>query len=102
MTTLSAQLARCINEGMETVTSDDVTDCGRIALDADHKANGKQSGIGSFFRTMAAQGVIVSTGQAVKSKAPKRKGGMIQVWKVTAAGRDWATARKRRRLVLKH
>ena len=85
---------------METLTSDDVTQNGSITLDADHKANGKQSGIGSFFRLVAAEGIIISTGMAVKSKAPKRKGGMIQIWKVTERGKEWARNYERPRRIV--
>jgi hypothetical protein len=84
---LMDQLIACIESGMAEVTADDVTNCGTVAVDPSHAPNGKQSGIGSFFRQMNADGVLRPTGRVVKSKAPKRKGGMIQVWEVTNKGR---------------
>jgi hypothetical protein len=77
------RLVLLVQQGYEEITADDITDCGRIAIDAAHTPNSKQSGIGSFFRQMNEERFLVSTGRIVKSKAPKRKGGMIQVWAVT-------------------
>lgn len=93
MNKLERQLARLIVAGQYQVTADDITDCGRITIDAAHSPNGKQSGIGSFFRQKVADGILVSSGlPPVRSKAPKRKGGMIQVWSVTPKGLRWARA----------
>jgi len=77
------RLVHLVQQGYTEVTADDVTDYGQIAIDADHTPNAKQSGIGSFFRQMNSAGYLTSTGRIVKSQAPKRKGGMIQVWAVT-------------------
>ena len=87
------RLTNLINQGARSITSDDVTDNGRITLDATHKANGKQSGIGSWFTSKAREGIIVSTGQLVKSNAPHRKKGAIRLWTVTDKGVAWAATR---------
>lgn len=93
MNKLEIQLTKLIRAGVYQVTADDVTDCGRITIDAAHSPNGKQSGIGSFFRQKVADGILTSSGlPPVRSKAPKRKGGMIQIWSVTPKGLRWARA----------
>jgi hypothetical protein len=92
MNRLERRLAVLINRGYTQVTADDVTDCGKIAIDQGHSPNGKQSGIGSFFRQKVAEGILAPSGlPPVRSQAPKRKGGMIQVWLVTPKGRSWAS-----------
>jgi hypothetical protein len=88
-TTLEARLAYYILEG-RPFTADDVTDLGRIAVDASHGPNAGQSGIGSLFQAHARAGHITFTGRVVKSQAKHRKGGAIRVWEPTEAGRRWA------------
>jgi hypothetical protein len=86
------RLAELIAAGDE-ITADTVTDNGRRTVDPLHGANGPQSAIGSRFRLWASEGLIVRTGRVVKSKAPKRKGGMIQIWEPTTRGVTWARDR---------
>ena len=90
---LDRRLGELIRSGSRLVTADDVTIDGAIAIDSTHAANGRQSAIGSAFRGWAEDGLIVRTGRVVRSKAPRRKGGMIQVWAVTDVGVEWAWAR---------
>lgn len=71
-------------------TADDVTDAGRLAVDADHAPNGAQSAIGAQFNRWHRQGLIEPTGQVVRSAAPHRKGGAIRVWVATDRGHHWA------------
>ena len=85
------RLRLLIQNGYTIITSDDITDCGNITIDAAHTPNGRQSSIGSFFRTAASKHLLEPSGlPTVKSKAVKRKGGMIQQWRVTDKGRRWA------------
>jgi hypothetical protein len=96
------RLRLLIQQGYTVINSDDVTDCGRITIDAAHSPNGKQSSIGSFFRTAIADGLLERSAlPPTKSRSIKRKGGMIQNWLVTDKGRDWAGPPEppRRRLV---
>ena len=79
-----------IRTGVEQLSADDVTDCGRIAVDPNHGPNNKQNGIGSLFRHASQMGWLENTHRSVPSVAPHRKGGAISVWLVTPAGRDWA------------
>lgn len=52
--------------------------------DPDHEANGANSGIGTVFGRASREGLIEAVG--VKPSAqPKRRGGMIRVWRGTAA-----------------
>ncbi len=95
---LRQRLLDCICDGLKEITADDLTDNGRIAIDPSHAPNGKQSAIGSFFRQMGEEGILERTGRVVRSAAPKRKGGLIQVWAVTEYGAQWAR-RSRRRLI---
>lgn len=74
-------------------SADDVTADGAVALDGAHTPNGRQSGIGSMFRMLHRRGLIEQTGEIVRSRAPHRKGGMIQVWMPTGAGQQWARSR---------
>lgn len=71
-------------------TADDLTDNGQVAIDPTHSPNGRQSGIGSLFRWASSERLIERTGHVIKSKAPKRKGGMIQTWVGTTKGKAWA------------
>lgn len=89
MTTLEQRLAALILSGCE-FTADDLTNDGRITLDAGHAPNAKQNGIGAFINAMARRGLISFTGRVVKSRAKHRKGGAIRVWFGTEAGRLWA------------
>ena len=86
---LEARLAEAILD-RETFTADDVTDEGRIALDARHGANARQNGIGSLFNEHARAGHIAFTGRVERSRAPHRKGGAVRVWTATGPGRLWA------------
>ena len=84
---LERRLAQLVATGVEYVTADDITNNGALTVDNSHGANGKQSTIGSAFRTWAARGWIKDTGRHIKSQAPHRKGGVIRVWKITDKGR---------------
>lgn len=86
MTVLEQRLADLVRLGGE-FTADDLTDEGALVIDPAHQPNGKQNGIGALIRSWSTKGYIVSTGRVVPSRAPHRKGGMIQVWQSTAAGR---------------
>lgn len=86
---LERRLARLILDG-EEFTADDLTDAGRLALDADHAPNAGQNGIGSFVQTASRRGLISFTGRVVRSLAEHRKGGSIRVWTGTESGRLWA------------
>jgi hypothetical protein len=88
-TPLDRRLARLILAG-RSFTADDVTNNGTIALDNDHGANSKQSGIGALFNQWARRGLIDPTGEVVRSASPHRKGGAIRVWHGTEAGVLWA------------
>jgi hypothetical protein len=88
-TPFDRRLARLILAG-RTFTADDVTNNGAIALDTDHTPMGKQSGIGSMFNQWQRRGLIVPTGEVVRSSSPHRKGGAIRVWHGTEAGVLWA------------
>ena len=90
MKPLDRRLSELIRAGSRQLTADDITIDGLLAVDNSHAANGRQSAIGSAFRSWAQQGLIVRTGRVVRSKAPHRKGGMIQVWAVTPEGIAWA------------
>jgi hypothetical protein len=61
-------------------TADDVTDGGRLALDDEHAANGRQSAIGTLFSKASKAGRIVPTGAVRSSSSPRRKGGLIREW----------------------
>jgi hypothetical protein len=69
-----------IVEKFEEFTADDVTDRGKLTLDDDHTANGKQSAIGSLFAQASRARRIAPTGRVTKSTAPHRKGGLIREW----------------------
>jgi len=71
-------------------SANEITSDGEWALDPDHGANGRQSAISATFQGLSSQGKIVWTGAVVKSKAPRRRGGIIRVWRLTAKGRAWA------------
>jgi hypothetical protein len=86
---LERRLARLILAG-RPFTADDVTDDGALALDAAHRPNARQNGIGTLFNQAARRGLIWFTGQVVRSRAPHRKGGAIRVWDGTEAGVLWA------------
>lgn len=86
---LDRRLAALVLDG-RPFTADDLTNEGAAALDANHAPNGKQNGIGAYVNQAAQRGLIEWTGQVVKSKAPKRKGGAIRVWMATTAGLRWA------------
>jgi hypothetical protein len=60
-------------------TADDLRD---IVDEPDPRghSNGPNNSIGSVFRQAHAEGWLEQTGQVVRSRAPRRKGGMIQVW----------------------
>jgi hypothetical protein len=88
-TPFDRRLARLILVG-RTFTADDITANGSIALDPDHESNGKQSSIGAMFNQWQRRGLIVPTGEVVRSAAPHRKGGAIRVWHGTEAGVLWA------------
>jgi hypothetical protein len=60
-------------------TADDVLDRAGHPDDR-HEANGANSAIGSLFRRAHKERLIMPTGRVVRSRQPKRKGGMIQVW----------------------
>ena len=78
-------------------TADDLTDSGRLTIDETHGPNGKQSAIGAIFSRARKDGLIVPTGEFVSSRAPRRKGGAIRVWRGTEAGHSWAVERHARR-----
>jgi hypothetical protein len=88
-TPFDRRLARLILAA-RTFTADDVTNNGTIALDNDHAPMGKQAGIGAVFNQWQRRGLIVPTGEVVRSQAPHRKGGAIRVWHGTEAGVLWA------------
>lgn len=71
-------------------TADDITRDGELSLDPTHAPNSRQSGIGAFFQRSSKQGLIVTNGSVVRSKAPHRKGGAVRVWEATPKGRSWA------------
>lgn len=48
--------------------------------DGNHTPNARNNLIGQVFREMCAEGWIEPVG-VVKSRQPKRKGGMIRVWR---------------------
>ena len=74
-----------------TFTADDLTDDGAFTLDGGaHVPNAGQNGIGAFIGSAHKRRLIQRTGSSVKSRAPHRKGGMIQIWAPTATGRLWA------------
>lgn len=75
---------------LDSITADDVTDCGRYAIDVTRKPNGKQSTISSLFLKHAKAGHLQWHGQVTTSKTPSRHSGIIKVWVVTNAGRMWA------------
>lgn len=83
------RLAELLREA-RSFTADDLTDEGDLALDPSHAPNGRQNGIGSFVRSARSRGLIEPTGAVVKSRAPRRKGGVIRVWRPTLAGIEWA------------
>lgn len=89
MNVIEKRIAEVIRGG-PIFTADDVTMEGVIAIDQGHAPNARQNAIGSTFQALARRGLIQRTGRVVRSKAPHRKGGMIQVWQATAAGRRWA------------
>ena len=68
--------------------ADDVTDDGRLSIDGDHAANGRQSAIGALFAQASRAGRIVPTGAMVRSTAPHRKGGGIREWQAVAGPAD--------------
>jgi hypothetical protein len=73
-----------------TFTADDLTEDGQVAIDAGHAPNAGQNGIGAFIGSAHKRRLIQRTGASVKSRAPHRKGGMIQIWAPTVAGKLWA------------
>jgi hypothetical protein len=86
---LERRIAHLILSGVR-FTADDVTADGALALDGGHTPNGAQSGIGSMFTQLARRGLIETTNEVVRSRAPHRKGGAIRVWLGTEAGHLWA------------
>lgn len=90
MTTLDDQLITLILQGHTEINADDVTGCGNVTLDSEHRPNGKQNGIGSFFQRKRKEGILFPTGVYTQSKSIKRKGGTIQIWQVTMFGATWA------------
>jgi hypothetical protein len=84
-----AQLCIALGIGAR-ICADDVTDNGSITIDPAGAPNARQNGIGSLFNQWARRGLIVDTGQNVRSKAPRRKGGKDSVWEITEAGVLWA------------
>ena len=63
----------------EEFTADDVLDRAGHP-DERHQANARNSAIGALFRDAAKAGLIMQVGRTVRSRQPKRKGGMVQVW----------------------
>lgn len=51
--------------------------------DPDGTPNGANNAIGSLFREASAAGLIEPTGRYVKSRSPRRKGGVVQIWERT-------------------
>jgi hypothetical protein len=94
VTTLDEQLITLILGGFTAVNADDVTACGTITLDSEHRPNGKQNGIGSFFQRKRKEGILTPTGNYVQSRSIKRKGGTIQIWQVTPYGAVWARGKR--------
>ena len=86
---LERRMAHVILSGVR-FTADDVTADGLLTLDQGHQPNGPQSGIGSMFNQLARRGLIETTNEVVRSRAPHRKGGAIRVWLGTEAGHLWA------------
>lgn len=90
MNVLDRQLRAIALAGPIEFTIDDLTAAGKIALDASHAPNARQNGIGSYVNRAARDGLIEFTGRIERSKAPRRKGGAIRVWRITPAGIEWA------------
>lgn len=86
---LERRFAHLVLSGVR-FTADDVTADGAIALDSDHAPNGAQSAIGSMFVQLHRRGLIETTNEVVRSRAPHRKGGAIRVWLGTESGHLWA------------
>lgn len=63
-------------------TADDLIDLVGHPDDT-HEANGTNSSIGSIFAWGHQQGLAEPTGRYVKSRQPRRKGGVIAVWRGT-------------------
>jgi hypothetical protein len=78
------------------VQMDDATLDGRVAVDAEHGANAKQSALGHYLPTLARKGYLRSSGQSVQSRARERKGGKQSLWVVTEEGVLWAKGTLRR------
>lgn len=71
--------------------ADDVTDCGNLTIDGEHKQNGPQGAIGNAFRQLARDGIIVNYGEAEKSRSKHRKSGRILRWYGNGdIGKAWA------------
>lgn len=88
---LTRRLAVLLSDpNQHTFSADDVTLYGKMSVDPDRAANGKQSSIGNAFRKWANDGLIEWTGRVVHSKNPRRNKGMIRVWKGTVRGKEWA------------
>lgn len=83
------QLARLILSS-RCFTADDLTANGERPLDPTHKPNAGQNGVGAYMCRVSRQGLIVWTGDVVRSQAPLRKGGAIRVWQGSTAGKRWA------------
>jgi hypothetical protein len=49
--------------------------------DERHHHNGRNSAIGSVFRECHARGLIEPTGGVRQSRQPRRKGGLIRLWR---------------------
>ena len=64
-------------------TADDLIEAVGLP-DEHHSPNGRNNAVGSIFRELKASGWIEEVGTA-RSRQPKRKGGLILVWKGTPA-----------------
>ena len=72
---------RFLADSGDDFTADDVTGTGAWAVDPGHNPNGGQSSIGAAINEARRRGWIEPTGATVRSRAPHRKGGRIQVWR---------------------
>jgi hypothetical protein len=87
---LEVQTARVMAKGV-IFTADDITEDGQVTLDGGaHRPNHVQNGIGAFIQSLARRQLIVWTGEVATSASPRRKGGIIKVWRPTTAGMSWA------------
>ena len=75
----------------DVFSANDITADGLFAADHDHRANSRQNAIGSLFQWAHRAELIEHAGlPTLKSTAPHRKGGRVEQWRSTAAGRGWA------------